>query len=58
MKTEEIRKLDHCIRITTVLMLISVISEEQMQHVLLRAYGGWDRNYIVVVSLVRGTRIK
>ena len=33
-------------------------SEEQMQHVLLRAYGGWDRNSIIVVMLVRETRVK
>ena len=50
--------LDHCIRITTCINANFSYLEEQMQHVLLRAYGGWDRNYIIVVNLVRGTRVK
>ena len=58
MKTEEIRILGplftyyHCIHANF------SYSEEQMQHVLLRAYGGWDRNSIIVVMLVRETLVK
>ena len=50
--------LDHCIRDYHCIQAYFSYSEEQMQHVLLRAYGGWDRNYIILVNLVRGTPVR